>query len=133
MKLVVSDPKTGKTVQVEIPEDKRTLIVGKKMGQEIAGDDFGLAGYTLKLTGGSDNSGFPMKANISGSRKLKSLVSTGPGFKPKMKGQRKKKVLRGDTYSLDITQVNAMVAKPGAESLETLFPKGEKAEGEEKK
>lgn len=133
MKLVVSDPKTGKTAQVDIPEDKRTLIVGKKIGQEISGDDFGLAGYTLKLTGGSDDSGFPMKASISGARKLKSLVSTGPGFKPKLKGQRKKKMFRGDTYSLEITQINSMVAKPGPESLETLFPKGEKPEGEEKK
>ena len=133
MKLVVSDPKTGKTAQVDIPEDKRTLIVGKKMGQEIAGDDFGLAGYTLKLTGGSDDSGFPMKASISGSRKFKSLVSTGPGFNPKSKGQRKKKMFRGDTYSLEITQVNSMVTTPGAESLETLFPKGEKPEEGEKK
>lgn len=131
--MVVSDPKTGRTVQVDVPEDKRTLIVGKKIGQEIPGDDFGLAGYTLKLTGGSDDSGFPMKATISGARKLKSLVSTGPGFNPKKKGQRKKKMFRGDTYSLEITQVNSSVANPGAQSLDQLFPKGEKPEEGEKK
>ena len=128
MKLVVSDKKTGRTVQVDIPEDKRVLIVGKKMGEELAGDDFGLAGYVLTLTGGSDDSGFPMKSNISGSRKLRSLVSTGPGFKPKMKGQRKKKMFRGDTYSLEITQVNSSIKTPGAQSLDELFPKGEKKE-----
>ena len=65
MKLVVSDPKTGRSVQVDVPQEKRTLIVGKKMGDEVSGDDFGLAGYTLKLTGGSDDSGFPMRASIS--------------------------------------------------------------------
>ncbi|MBD3397502.1 30S ribosomal protein S6e [Candidatus Micrarchaeota archaeon] len=133
MKLVVSDPKTGRTVQIDIPEEKRTLIVGKRIGQEIAGDDFGLAGYTLKLTGGSDDSGFPMKSTISGARKIRSLVSAGPGFNPKRKGQRKKKMLRGDTYSLEVTQVNSSVLKPGAQSLDQLFPKEEKPEEGEKK
>ena len=133
MKLVVSDPKTGRTVQIDVPEDKRMLIAGKKIGQEIPGDDFGLAGYTLKLTGGSDDSGFPMKANVSGARKLRSLVSTGPGFHPKEKGQRKKKMLRGNTYSLEVTQVNSSVAKAGAQSIDQLFPKGEKAESAEEK
>ncbi len=132
MKLVVSDPKTGKTVQVDIPQEKRTLIVGKKIGDELLGDDFGLAGYTLKLTGGSDDSGFPMKASISGSRKLRSLVSSGIGFNPKRKGERRKKMFRGDTYSLDITQVNSLVAKPGPQSLEEVAPKSEKTEDEKK-
>ena len=129
MKLVVSDPKTGKTVQVDVPEDKRVLIAGKKIGDELAGDDFGLAGYTLKLTGGSDDSGFPMRASISGARKLKSLVSGGPGFKPKLKGQRKKKMFRGDTYSSEITQINSMVVKAGAEPLDSFKSEKPKEEG----
>jgi small subunit ribosomal protein S6e len=133
MKLVVSDAKTGKTIQVDVPEDKRALISGKKIGEEISGDDFGLAGYTLKLTGGSDDSGFPMKANISGARKLSSLVAGGPGFKPKLKGQRKKKMFRGDTYSTDIIQVNSVVAKPGSQPLDSFSKKEEKPEEGEKK
>ena len=133
MKLVVSDPKTGRTIQVDLPEEKRTLIIGKKIGDELSGDDFGLAGYTLKLTGGSDDSGFPMKANISGARKIRSLVSGGLGFNPKHKGERRKKMFRGDTYSLEITQINSSVLAPGAQALEELFPKGEKAKEGEKK
>lgn len=132
MKLVVSDAKTGRTVQVEVPEEKRSLVSGKRIGDEISGDDFGLAGYTLRLTGGSDDSGFPMKKNISGARKLSSLVSGGPGFKPKLKGQRKKKMFRGDTYSSEITQVNSIVSKPGAQPLDALFPKEEKPKEEGK-
>lgn len=132
MKLVVSDPKTGRTVQVDVPEDKRLLLSGKKLGEEVSGDDFGLAGYALKLTGGSDNSGFPMRQSISGTRKVKSLVSTGPGFNPKRHGERRKKMFRGNTYSVDITQVNAIVSKQGAKSLDEMFPKAEKP-AEEKK
>lgn len=132
MKLVVSDPKTGRTVQVEVPEDKRLLFSGKKIGEGFSGDDFGLAGYELKLTGGSDDSGFPMRQSISGTRKLRSLVSTGPGFNPKRHGERRKKMFRGNTYSPDITQVNAVVSKQGAKTLDEMFPKAEKP-AEEKK
>jgi small subunit ribosomal protein S6e len=132
MKLVVSDAKTGRTIQVDVPEDKRALISGKVVGDEISGDDFGLAGYTLRLTGGSDDSGFPMKKNISGARKISSLVSGGPGFNPKLKGQRKKKMFRGNMYSTEITQVNSVVAKPGAQALNELFPKEEKPKEEGK-
>ncbi len=132
MKLVVSDPKTGKTIQVDIPEEKRTLIVGKKIGDELSGDDFGLAGYSLKLTGGSDDSGFPMKASISGSRKIRSLVSGGIGFHPKRKGERRKKMFRGDRYSLEITQINSLVTKSGPQSLTELAPAGEKSDAEKK-
>ncbi len=128
MKLVVSDPKTGKTVQIEIPEAKRATLFGKKIGEEVEGDVLGLPGYSIKLTGGSDDSGFPMKANVSGPRRLRSLVSKGPGFRPTRKGERRKKMLRGNTFSSEITQVNATVSKQGATSLEQLFPKAEKAE-----
>lgn len=135
MKLVVSDGKTGRSVQVDVPEEKRALISGKKIGEEIAGDDFGLAGYTLRLTGGSDDSGFPMKRGISGARKAASLVSAGMGFKPRFKGQRKKKMFRGETYSTEIIQVNSVVVTPGAQPLDSLFPKEAKGEKpkEEKK
>ena len=132
MKLVVSDPKTGRTVQVDVPEDKRVLISGKKLGDEVSGDDFGLAGYALKLTGGSDDSGFPMRQSISGTRKLRSLVSTGPGFNPKRHGERRKKMFRGNTYSTEITQVNAVVSKQGAKTLDEMFPKAEKPIEEKK-
>lgn len=128
MKFVVSDPKTGRTVQADVPEEKRTMLLGRKIGEELEGDAFGFPGYSLKLTGGSDDSGFPMKSSISGARRMKSLVSTGPGFKPSRHGERRKKMFRGNTYSLEITQVNAVVSKQGASTLEQLFPKQEKAE-----
>ncbi len=129
MKLVIADSKAGRTYQVEVAEDKRALITGKKIGDVVEGDPFGAAGYKLLLTGGSDTSGFPMRKDISGGRKLKTLVSGGTGFHPKRKGQRKKKVFRGDSYSPDITQVNAKVSEYGGVSLDELFGKKE----EEKK
>lgn len=128
MKLVIADSKAGRTYQVDVPEDKKALIIGKKIGDAIESDPFGAAGYKLLLTGGSDASGFPMRKDIPGARKLKTLLSGGTGFSPKKEGQRKKKVVRGDSYSEEITQVNAKVLEYGGVPLEEAFGKGEEEE-----
>ena len=68
---------------------------------------------TLKLTGGSDKNGFPMKKDVEGPRRIKSLLSGGIGFKPKRDGQRRRKTVRGNTVSDDIVQINTIVAQKG--------------------
>jgi small subunit ribosomal protein S6e len=125
LKIVVSDKKTGKSYSLEVAEDKNVLFVGKRIGEKVPGDDFGLAGYMLELRGGSDASGFPMRYDIAGSRKLKTLVAGGTGFHPKRKGERRKKMLRGNTYTPDIVQVNAIIAEYGSASPDELLKKGE--------
>lgn len=123
MRIVISEPETGKAYQAEIPKDKESLIVGKRMGETLDGGAFGAAGYEFELTGGSDGTGFPMRKDVPGVRKDQLLLSDGPGFNPSRKGERQKKFVRGNTYSADIIQVNAKVSKKGATPLETLFPK----------
>ncbi len=112
-----------------LDDTKAAFIIGKKAGDEMDGASLGLPDYTLLLTGGSDSSGFPMRAGVTGSRKIKALLRGGIGFHPQRKGQRKRKVLRGFVYSSDITQVNAKVVKQGSQPLDSLIPKS----SEEKK
>ncbi len=126
MKIVISDPSTGKTYQVDLDKSKEAMIVGKKIGDEISGDLVGAAGYTLVLTGGSDGSGFPMRNDVPGPVKKKILTASGPGFHPSRKGERKRVLVRGNVYSSDIVQVNAKVVKSGSVSLDELFAGGEK-------
>lgn len=128
MKLVIGN-KNGKTYQMDLDDTKAAFIIGKKAGDEMDGASLGLPDYTLLLTGGSDSSGFPMRAGVTGSRKIKALLRGGIGFHPQRKGQRKRKVLRGFVYSSDITQVNAKVVKQGSQPLDSLIPKS----SEEKK
>ena len=125
MKLVVSDPKTGKSYQSEIPKEQEGSIVGARIGDQIDGGLVGAAGYSLQLTGGSDGSGFPMKNDIPGNRKMASLITKGVGFFSKRKGERRRKMVRGNNYSQDIVQVNAMVVTAGSVALEELFGKKE--------
>jgi len=126
MRIVISEPKSGKSYQAELAKDKEAQIIGKKIGASLDGNLVGAAGYTLELTGGSDASGFPMKPDTQGSARKFSLMSKGVGFKDAQKGERKRKHIRGNAYSTEIAQVNAKVTAAGPTPLEQLFPKVEK-------
>ncbi len=127
MKVVVSE-KNGKSYQVEIPKEKDALLTGKKIGDEFDGGVVGAPGYTLKISGGSDLSGFPMRNDVSGSRRAAVVLSSGTGFRSKNAGERARKMVHSNTVDLTIVQLNTIVSKAGAEPLEKLMPKTEKKE-----
>lgn len=131
-KLVISDPGTKKSYQKEVEEDKAISLVGKKIGDEFSGDTINLSGYTLQITGGTDKDGFPMHPSVSGSVKKRLLLTGTPGFHPKLKGQRKRKTVRGNAISTDIVQINCKVVKKGEKTLEELIPMKPKEKKEEK-
>ena len=136
IKFVISDPKTRKSYQLEVEPTKALTLIGKKIGEEFNGDLIGLGGYTLKITGGSDKDGFPMHPDVTGPGRKKILLSSPPGFHPKMKGERRRKLIRGNTVSEDISQINVKVEKSGENALEQMFPakeEKEKPKVEEKK
>ena len=53
MKLVISDPKSGRSKGMEVSVDAASVLVGRKIGDIVEGSAFGLSGYKLKMTGGS--------------------------------------------------------------------------------
>lgn len=124
-KIVISDPKTRKAYQYEIEKEKASFLIGKKIGDEVDLSLIGLPGYVVKITGGTDKDGFPMHPNYEGTVKKRVILSSPPGFHPEKKGERRKKMIRGNTISIDITQINVKVVKDGEKSLEELIPKKE--------
>ncbi len=129
-KIVLSDPKSRKAYQKDADETGSGLA-GKKLGETVTGDFLGLTGYELQITGGSDKDGFPMRRDMEGIGRKKALLSSGPGFHPKIKGQRKRKSIRGNTVSAQIAQINMKIVKHGEKSVEELLgvkPKEKKAE-----
>ena len=126
MRIVVSDTKTGKTYQKELPKEMEANIVGKKIGDELDGNLIGMAGYKIALTGGSDTSGFPMRKDIAGQRKMRALLSGGTGFNPTENGERRKKLIRGNTFSAEIIQVNAKITGGEGQALDQIFPPAKK-------
>jgi len=129
-KFVISDPETRRTYQIEVDQNKTSGLIGKKIGEDFNGDLIDLPGYTLRITGGTDKDGFPMHPQFHGMGRKKLLLSSPPGFHPRTKGQRKRKMVRGNTISQDIVQINTKIIKKGSKPIDELLSmKGEKKEG----
>jgi len=131
MKIVISDPKAGKSYGIDLAKDKEGALLGKKIGDKLEGGAVGADGYELEITGGSDIAGFPMRADVSGPRRVGVVLSEGTGIRPMGKGMRAKRNVRGNIISDQIVQVNSKVLTPGSKPLEELFPKS--AAGADKK
>ncbi len=126
----ISDPKTGKSYQLLISGQKANPILGKKIGEKMDGIFVEMPGYKLEITGGSDKDGFPMRSDLPSARRTKLLISKGLGFKPHMHGERRRKTMRGNTVSPDITQLNLKVITRGPRPIEELLAKKEEEKNE---
>lgn len=125
-KFVISDG--SRSWQVE-KDQKDCPVVGRKMGDTLPGDFLNLGGYELQITGGSDREGFPMKKDIEGMARRKVILTRGHGFAAEKEGERRRKLIRGNTISAEIVQINCRVSKRGEKPLEELLgKKEEKAE-----
>jgi small subunit ribosomal protein S6e len=127
-KVVVADPKSGRAYNVDASSGAAGALIGKKIGDEVDAGPLGLAGYKMKITGGSDRTGTPANSSLPGAGRRKLLVSGGTGYHPKMDGQRKRKMLRSSEITADFVQVNAMITAYGEKTLEELFPSKPKEE-----
>ncbi|AJW71874.1 30S ribosomal protein S6e [Nitrosopumilus adriaticus] len=121
-KVTISDIK-GKSVSKELKDSDANPLLGLQLGNETDASIVGLSGK-LKLTGGSDKSGVPMRNDVHGSARKKVLLSKGVGLQDAEIGQRKRKLMRGNTVSEEIYQVNCKfdgelpVEAPAEESTE---------------
>ena len=103
--MTISDTK-GKSIVKELKENDANPLLGLLIGQEADASIVGLAGK-LKITGGSDKSGVPMREDLSGTIRKRILIPKGVGFQDTEKGMRKRKLLRGNTISEEIYQINS--------------------------
>ncbi|MFW9939202.1 MAG: S6e family ribosomal protein [Candidatus Thorarchaeota archaeon] len=107
----------GLSKLIEIDE-KKFRFEGMKIGDVINGGVIGFPNYEFQITGGSDISGFPMRRDVHGPVKKKILVSKrGIGFKPKRRGEKKRKTVRGNEITYDMTLINLKVTKYGEAEL----------------
>ena len=131
-KVVINDTKNGKSHQVQISGHHANSLIGKKIGDEVDGIFISLPGYKLQVTGGTDKNGFAMRRDLPGMSRKRVLLSKSSGFKPKEKGIRKKKSIRGNTVNQDIVQINMKVTKYSSKPIDKLINIEKKDEGEKK-
>jgi small subunit ribosomal protein S6e len=115
LKLVIGDPKTGTTYQEEI--DETGSLMGKAIGDTVDGGPLGFPGYTFKITGGSDQAGFPMRKDAEGTGRHRVLTTRGVGFREKDTSKRVRKTVAGNTIYDETAQVNVRVEAHGSTPL----------------
>jgi len=118
-KLIISDAETGKAQTLEIDDAKGQVMIGRRIGDTVDGSVVDMKGRKLQITGGSDKDGFPMRRSIHGGIRIGVILSDGPGFHPKNRGERKRKMVRGDTITEDISQINMKALSTPKEETKT--------------
>jgi len=112
-KIIISDPETGKSKSLEIEGSRAVPLVGRKIGDEVDGSIVEMTGHKLRITGGSDKDGFPIRPDVHGGVRVSVIVNKGVGFRSARKGKRQRKTLRGNIITEDIVQLNMkIVEKP---------------------
>jgi small subunit ribosomal protein S6e len=118
-KVIVSDPENGTSKVTEVEEAKAVPFIGRKIGETLDGSVVDLPAHKVQILGGSDKDGFPMNGNVHGGVRRGIILSSGTGFKPTKKGERKRKKVRGNIVTDEIVQINMKIVERPAKAAET--------------
>jgi len=108
-KMIVSDPQTRKATVAELEGAKAQVLIGRSIGEVIDGSQIGFSGSKLKITGGCDKDGIPMRTDVHGGAKKYVVLAGGVGFRPTKSGERRRKLVRGQMITDETYQINTMV------------------------
>merc|ERR1711954_72020 len=92
----------------------------KRMGQEGPGDTLGdeFKGYVMRITGGNDKQGFPMKQGVPTNQRVRLLLSKGHScYRPRRDGERKRKSVRGCIVDGNLSVLNLAILKKGESEI----------------
>jgi len=117
MKINLSYPATGCQKLIEINDELKVRpFYEKRMGQEVDGDTLGdeFKGYVLRITGGNDKQGFPMKQGVLTNQRVRLLLSKGHScYRPRRTGERKRKSVRGCVVDGNLAVLAMAIVKKG--------------------
>ncbi|KAJ7846092.1 40S ribosomal protein S6 [Mycena olivaceomarginata] len=117
MKINIANPATGQQKLIDIDDERRyRVFYDKKIAQEVPADTLGSewAGYILRITGGNDKQGFPMKQGVLLPYRVKLLLADGHScYRPRRTGERKRKSVRGCIVGPDIAVLSVVLVKQG--------------------
>ncbi len=129
--VVVGDPDSGSSYQLEAEAQDANRFIGKSIGEEVDGNAVGLDGYTLEITGGSDDAGRPLNSDVAGAN-LKEVLMQGrqTGYKPARDGERRRITVRGSEVSDAVAQINASIVERGSADVDELLGEGDAEDDE---
>lgn len=117
MKLNFSFPQTGAQKLVEIDDEHKVRIFyEKRMGAEVAIDSISdeWKGYIVRIAGGNDKQGFPMKQGVLSQGRVRLLLSKGHScYRPRRNGERRRKSVRGCIVDGNMSVLSLVIVKKG--------------------
>jgi small subunit ribosomal protein S6e len=121
MKFNISYPLTGAQKCFDIDDDKKYhMFFDRRMGQEIEADTLGeeFKGYVLKITGGNDKDGFPMRQGILIKGRVRLLLDNDQKcYRARRSGERKRKSVRGCIVGPDICVLALQITQKGEKDI----------------
>jgi small subunit ribosomal protein S6e len=106
-KLIISDKK-GRSITRELKEKDANPLLGLQIGNELDAAIIGQPGK-IRITGGSDKSGVPLREDIHGGARKYVMLSKGVGLRDAEKGQRFRKLIRGNHITEEVYQINCVL------------------------
>jgi len=127
MKLNIAYPATGAQKLFEVEDEKKLRVFyEKRMAQEVEADSLGdeWKGYVLRIAGGNDKQGFPMKQGVITNSRVRLLLSKGHScYRQRRKGERKRKSVRGCIVDANLSALALIIVKKGEQEIEGLTDK----------
>lgn len=123
-KINVANPESGLQKVFEIEDEHKMMpFWEKRMGAELPADSLGdeWKGYIVKISGGNDKQGFPMKQGVLKNGRVRLLFKDGMScYRERRGGMRKRKSVRGCIVGHDLAMLNLVVVKKGDAEIEGL-------------
>mmetsp|Transcript_13799 Transcript_13799/g.18011 ORF Transcript_13799/g.18011 Transcript_13799/m.18011 type:complete len:246 (+) Transcript_13799:135-872(+) len=124
MKINIACPSSGMQKVMEIDDERRLQnLYDRRMAQEIDGSILGeeFDGYFLRISGGNDKQGFPMRQGVLTNTRVRILCKEGhKGYRQRRSGERKRKSVRGAVVGNDISVLNLVVTQVGEKEIPGL-------------
>jgi len=124
MKLNISNPATGAQKLFDIDDEKKLRpFMDKRISQEVDASCLGneWKGYIVRVSGGNDKQGFPMKQGILTSNRVRLLMKRGTScYRERRSGERRRKSVKGCIVDSNLSVLSLVVIKKGEGEIDGL-------------
>jgi small subunit ribosomal protein S6e len=104
-------------------EKKLVNFYDQRISHEVDGSALGedFEGYVFRISGGNDLQGFPMKQGVLTQDRVRLLLRKGHScYRPRKRGEMKRKSVRGCIVSSMLSVLNLVIVKQGPKEIEGL-------------
>jgi len=124
MKLNISNPATGAQKLIDVEDEKKLRpFMDKRISQEVDASCLGneWKGYIVRISGGNDKQGFPMKQGILTNNRIRLLMAKNMScYRERRSGERRRKSVKGCIVDSNLSVLSLVIMKKGEQEIDGL-------------